>query len=67
MISPKQYSGLLVPPVPERAPAQIADINDLNAADYLQRQEQLAQQLGTVLPDAAEEKEKDEYGRAGLV
>ena len=61
MISPKQYSGLLVPPVPERAPAQIADINDLNAADYLQRQEQLAQQLNQ------EEKEKDDYGRAGLV
>ena len=67
MISPKQYSGLLVPPVPERAPAQIADINDLNAADYQQRQEQLAQQLGTVPLNTADEKEKDENGRAGFI
>ena len=46
MISEQQYSGLLVPPVQQSVPLPAEDINAMNAADYQQRQEQLAQQLG---------------------
>ncbi len=67
MISPKQYSEMLVPPVPDRAPAQSADINAMNAADYLQRQEMLAQQFGTMPEISTDEEEKNQNGRAGLV
>ena len=75
MISPKQYSGLLVPPVPERLadrlpecmPELSTDVNAQNAADYLQRQAMIAQQLGADPQTDETEKEKDEYGRAGLV
>lgn len=67
MISPKQYSGMLMPPEPEILPEQPADINAQNAEDYLHRQELIAEQLG-IEPQVTEEKpEKDEYGRTGLV
>ena len=67
MISEQQYSGLLVPPVQQPVPLPAEDINAMNAADYQQRQEQLAQQLGTVPLNTADEKEKDENGRAGFI
>ncbi len=46
MITSQQYADVLSPPEPEPVPVQFADINAQNAADYLKRQEQLAQQLG---------------------
>ena len=67
MISEQQYSGLLVPPGQQPVPLPAEDINAQNAADYQQRQEQLAQQLGTVPLNTADEKEKDENGRAGFI
>ena len=59
MISPHQYSGMLVPPVPERAPVPVKqeDVNTVNAEDYLRRQEMIAQQLGTA-PETAQNEEQ---------
>ena len=69
MISDRQYEKLLEPQTPEpdaEQPVQTADINSQNAADYMQRQAMLAQQLETAPQSVESEKEK-EYGRAGLV
>ena len=62
MISPKQFSGLLEPSGQECEPARQPDINAQNAVDYQQRQEQLAQQLGTV-PESAVQTEEQLYGQ----
>ena len=46
MISEQQFSGVMQQSAPLPAPLTGEELNEMNASDYLQRQELLAQQLG---------------------